>query len=75
MQKRLKAAKVPPVFRQAFVFASTLILTGVILGVTVNLWFLALSGLVGVGLLISGLIGICPSAILFTYLPWNNKKL
>jgi hypothetical protein len=45
----------------------------VILGVTVNSWFLLLSGFVGCGLIFAGLTDWCGMGLLLARMPWNNR--
>ena len=63
-----------PAFRQAFVLASLLIITGVILAQTVHVYFIALTLLVAGGLAFSGIVGWCPMALVLQKMPWNTKQ-
>lgn len=63
-----------PLFRQTLIGAGLLVLLGVILGTWVNPWFYALSGFVGVGLLVAGLTGFCGMALLLARMPWNRYE-
>ena len=58
--------------RQVQVAAGSLMVLGVLLGAFVSLWFLALSGLIGVGLVIAGMTGTCAYAVLHSKLPFNR---
>lgn len=62
-----------PVLRQAFVFAGTVVLTGVLLSIFVHSYFLALPLFVSGGLLFSGLSGYCPLIAVLHLLPGNRK--
>ncbi len=59
------------IMRQAQIVAGSLVLAGVLLGSAVSPAFYALSGLVGVGLLIAGMTGFCGMARLLT---WVNGQ-
>lgn len=61
-----------PVMRQVQIVAGTLILTGVVLGYTVDSRLFLLSGFVGAGLLFAGLSGLCGMASLLLKMPWNK---
>ncbi len=68
-----KNAKAPiSMMRQVQMIAGSLVLVGVILGVTVAPAFLALSGFVGAGLLFAGISGTCLMADLLAKLPYNR---
>ncbi|MHC4908892.1 MAG: rhodanese-like domain-containing protein [Planctomycetota bacterium] len=69
---RSSAAPRIDVMRQVQMTAGTLILVGVILGVLLSPWFLALSGFVGAGLLFAGASGWCGMAMLLARMPWNR---
>ncbi|WP_298613280.1 rhodanese-like domain-containing protein [uncultured Thermosynechococcus sp.] len=69
------AANAPlSIMRQVQITAGSLILTGVILGFTVNAGFFFLSGFVGLGMLFAGLSGRCLLAQLLMRLPFNRPK-
>ncbi len=61
--------------RQVQIAAGLLTLLGVILGVALSLWFLALSTVVGGGLTMAGITGFCGMARLLVALPWNRVVL
>ncbi len=63
-----------PVLRQAFVFAGTVVLTGVLLSIYVHSYFLALPLFVSGGLLFSGLSGYCPLVAVLHLLPGNRTS-
>lgn len=60
-----------PIMRQVQIAAGALVLLGVVLGLAVSAWFLALSGFVGAGLVFAGITGWCGMAKLLAKLPWN----
>lgn len=69
------AANAPlSIMRQVQITAGSLILTGVILGFTVNSAFFFLSGFVGMGMLFAGLSGRCLLGQLLMRLPFNRPK-
>ena len=61
-----------PVLRQAFVFAGTVVLAGVLLSIFVHQYFLVLPLFVSGGLLFSGLSGYCPLIAILHLLPGNR---
>ncbi len=61
------------VLRQAFVFASIIIITGVILSVKVDINFIALPVIVSFGLMFAGIVGWCPMIFMLEHMPWNKK--
>ncbi|MBN3136938.1 rhodanese family protein [Pectobacterium punjabense] len=60
------------VMRQVQIAAGVLILSGVLLGYSVNSAFFLLSGFVGAGLLFAGVTGFCGMAKLLMKMPWNR---
>lgn len=58
--------------RQVQIAAGTMVVLGVLLGVLVSPWFLALSGFVGAGLVFAGVTGTCGLASLLRLMPWNR---
>jgi rhodanese-related sulfurtransferase len=58
--------------RQVRIAAGLLVLTGAILALTVNPWFILLSGFVGAGLTFAGITDTCGMAMLLAKMPWNN---
>lgn len=58
--------------RQVQIIAGALVVLGVGLGVSVSVWFLALSAFVGLGLVFAGLTGFCGMAKLLALLPYNR---
>lgn len=59
--------------RQIQVIVGSLVITGVILGYTVNPGWLILSGAIGGGLLFAGLSGRCLLGELLAVMPWNHS--
>lgn len=60
------------IMRQVQIVAGSLVLLGVILGVTVSPGFYALSGFVGAGLAFAGISGFCGMARVLELMPWNR---
>ena len=60
------------IMRQMQMTAGSLVVLGVVLGVWLNPWFLAISAFVGCGLAIAGLTGWCGMAMLLGKMPWNR---
>lgn len=60
------------IMRQVQITAGLLILAGVVLAMTVNPWFIALSALVGAGLTQAGITGTCGMAMILKHMPWNR---
>ncbi len=61
--------------RQVQIGAGTMVLSGVVLGLTVSPWFLALSAFVGAGLTVAGITGFCGLARFLKVMPWNRRAL
>jgi rhodanese-related sulfurtransferase len=61
------------IMRQVQIVAGSLVLLGVVLGVSVAPAFYALSGFVGAGLLFAGVSGFCGMARLLAVMPWNRR--
>ncbi len=59
--------------RQVQIAAGSMVVLGVILGVTVSPWFYALSGFVGAGLVFAGVSGTCGLASVLRLMPWNRQ--
>lgn len=58
--------------RQVQIAAGSMVVLGVLLGVLVQPWFLALAGFVGAGLVFAGVTGTCGLANLLRLMPWNR---
>jgi rhodanese-related sulfurtransferase len=58
--------------RQVQIAAGSMVVLGVLLGVLVSPWFLALAGFVGAGLVFAGVTGTCGLANLLRLMPWNR---
>jgi len=61
-----------PIVRQVFITAGLLILTGSVLALTVNTYFMILPIFIACGLIFAGITGWCGMAILLAKLPWNK---
>jgi rhodanese-related sulfurtransferase len=59
--------------RQVRFAAGLLVLTGVILALTTNLYWIYLGGFIGLGLTFSGVSGLCPMGSLLGLMPWNRR--
>ena len=59
--------------RQVQIAAGSLMVLGVLLGTFVSSWFLALPGLIGLGLVHAGATGTCTFAVLLARLPCNRE--
>lgn len=62
-----------PLMRQVQIAAGSLVVLGAVLGATVSPAFHALSAFVGAGLVIAGVVGLCPMANLLAVMPWNRR--
>ncbi len=78
----LRAAGVPvaedrraplPIMRQVQIVAGGLALLGAVLAAAVHPGFIALSGVVGAGLVMAGVTGFCPMANALAAMPWNRR--
>jgi len=58
--------------RQVRIAAGTLVVAGVLLSQLVHPYFVALSALVGAGLVFAGLTNTCGMGILLAKMPWNQ---
>ena len=61
------------IMRQVQIAAGSLVLLGVILGLTLAPGWFALSGFVGAGLVFAGSTGWCGMAYLLSAMPWNRQ--
>ncbi len=66
-------AKVISLERQVRIAAGSLVVTGVLLTLTVHLYFIALPAFVGTGLIFAGITDWCGMGLLLAKLPWNAK--
>jgi rhodanese-related sulfurtransferase len=62
-----------PLMRQVQIAAGSLVVLGAVLGATVSPAFHALSAFVGAGLVMAGVVGLCPMANLLAAMPWNRR--
>lgn len=60
--------------RQVRFTAGFLVLSGVLLSVSVNPYFILLSGFVGAGLMFAAITDTCGLALLLAKMPWNRHK-
>lgn len=60
--------------RQVRIAAGSLVVLGVVLAVTVNIWFVALAAFVGAGLVFAGVTDTCGMGMLLAKMPWNQVK-
>ena len=67
------AGRVWSLERQVRFSAGLLVLTGILLS-TVSTWLLWLSGLVGVGLMVSATTDTCTMGMLLAKMPWNQRS-
>jgi rhodanese-related sulfurtransferase len=72
---RLNRAAPIDLQRQVQIGAGVMVLAGVVLGLAVSPWFLALSGFVGGGMTVAGVTGICGLARVLKAMPWNRCAL
>lgn len=61
------------IMRQVQIGAGSLVLAGVILGLTVSPLGFGLSGFVGAGLVMAGVTGWCGMAKVLAVMPWNRR--
>lgn len=61
-----------PIMRQVFIIAGSLVILGTVLGTLVNPLYYALSAFVGIGLMFSGLTGVCTMTYVLARMPWNR---
>ena len=64
--------KVIPLERHVQIVAGALVLSGAILGATINPIFYGLSAFVGAGLVFAGITDICAMGMLIAKAPWNK---
>lgn len=60
--------------RQVRLGAGLLVLTGVVLALAVNSYWVLLSGFIGLGLTFAGLTDFCPMGIALGKMPWNGRS-
>lgn len=70
-----KQSSVLPLTQQVFIAVGILVLTGVVLGFSVNPDFYLINGLVGAGLVLTGITGFCGIAKVLLWMPWNKVKV
>lgn len=64
-----------PLHRILFLLAGTVTLTGIILGVFVNRWFLLLPAMAGANQLLMVAVGWCPMSLLLTRLGFGQPSV
>ena len=57
--------------RQVMIAAGSLVVGGFVLGATIDPRLYVISGLVGAGLIFSGVTGVCAMANFLRFMPWN----
>jgi len=62
-----------PIMRQVQITAGSLVLLGAVLGALIDPRFHALSAFVGAGLVVAGIMGLCPMANFLALMPWNRR--
>ncbi len=65
--------KILPIQQQTQIFAAILLSISLMIGYGYHPYGFLLSGLVAVGLMMSGLTGWCGSAKILSKMPWNNR--
>lgn len=69
---RTESADSPGVLRQTQAMIGLVLLGGAAAAYFVDIAWLLAPAFVGVGLLVAGLTGVCPMALLIARLPWNR---
>jgi rhodanese-related sulfurtransferase len=69
----IRGAGVISLERQVRIAAGSLVVVGVLLGVLVHPYWLALSGFVGAGLVFAGVTNTCGMGLMLAKMPWNNS--
>ncbi|HEV7456559.1 MAG TPA: rhodanese family protein [Roseococcus sp.] len=62
-----------PLMRQVQIVAGLLVVLGAVLGFAVSPMFHLLSAFVGGGLVMAGVVGLCPMANALAMMPWNKR--
>jgi hypothetical protein len=60
------------VMRQVQAIIGATVLVGIALGALVHPWLYAVAAVPGAGLLMAGLTGVCPLAMVVARMPWNR---
>lgn len=68
----IKGKQMLPIERQIQLVVGMGVLTGVLLSIFVNRWFLVIPAFFGAGLTFAGLSGTCALGILLSKAPWNQ---
>lgn len=61
--------------RQVQITAGSMIVAGTVLGATVSPAFYVVSGVVGAGLVLAGVSGVCALARVLMRMPWNRRTM
>ncbi|MBD2198455.1 MULTISPECIES: rhodanese-like domain-containing protein [Calothrix] len=61
--------------RQVQIITGSSVLIGTLLGVVISPWFLILSGVMGVGLIYSGITDTCILGMMLAKLPYNKRSI
>lgn len=70
----VRGRKVISLERQVRIAAGALAFTGAVLALTVNVWWVLLSGFVGAGLMFAGITDTCGMGLMLARMPWNKVK-
>jgi rhodanese-related sulfurtransferase len=68
----IRGQKAMALERQVRIVAGLLVVAGVALGYLVHPWIFALSGVIGAGLIFSGVTDTCMMGNLLAKMPWNQ---
>ncbi|WP_109077328.1 YgaP family membrane protein [Aggregatibacter kilianii] len=60
-------------FRQVLIVVGSLVLCGVLLGYFISPKWFILSGIIGIGMVFSGVSGFCSLLKILPLCPWNKK--
>ncbi|HJZ53542.1 MAG TPA: YgaP-like transmembrane domain, partial [Gemmataceae bacterium] len=60
--------------RQVRIAAGLLVLLGVVLALTIDPWFVLVSGFIGAGLVFAGVTDTCGMGLLLARMPWNQVR-
>lgn len=70
----IRGKKAVSLERQVRIAAGGIVLVGAVLALTVHPYFAALSGLIGAGLVFSGVTDTCGMAMVLARMPWNQVR-
>ena len=63
-----------PLYRQTQIAAGCMVLFGVLMGAWVSSKWYVFSGMIGAGLIFSGITGWCGTAMVLAKMPWNQVR-